>query len=294
MKPPSLSMAFARYRALEHRLPRVPAIPEKPRRIDDLRGVFDQVDGFILDAFGVLNRGTQPIPGAVERIAQMRAAGKRVLVLTNGALLTPEQVVAKFAAWGYDFSADEVLSSRDVAAAMLAELDGPIAAIAPAGAALDDLPTHVFRLDEALLDSAAAFLFLDALEWGAAKQQALAAALRKRPRPVLCANPDIIAPRDTGSSWEPGHFCHSLPQHPPVRFFGKPFAPAYDAALARIGLPAGRVAMVGDTLHTDILGGAAAGCQTVLVTDHGFLSGQDPAPFIQACSIVPTFIAPTP
>ena len=78
-----------------------------------------------------------------------------------------------------------------------------------------------------------------------------------------------------------------------MRFFGKPFAPAFDAALARLRLPAERVAMVGDTLHTDILGGAAAGCQTVLITDHGFMAGHDPTPFLQACGITPGFIAPT-
>ena len=33
--------------------------------------------------------------------------------------------------------------------------------------------------------------------------------------------------------------------------------------------------MVGDTLHTDVLGGAAYGIKTALVTDHGLFSGYD-------------------
>ena len=45
-----------------------------------------------------------------------------------------------------------------------------------------------------------------------------------------------------------------------------------DMAIARAGLPPDRLAMVGDTLHTDVLGGAAAGCRSVLVTDHGLFT----------------------
>ena len=79
----------------------------------------------------------------------------------------------------------------------------------------------------------------------------------------------------------------------PVQFYGKPFGGALQAALNRLDLPANRVAMVGDTLHTDILGGRAAGCFTVLITGHGFFKGVDPQPFISATGLVPDFIAKT-
>jgi glycerol 3-phosphatase-2 len=48
--------------------------------------------------------------------------------------------------------------------------------------------------------------------------------------------------------------------------------------------------MVGDTLHTDVLGGAAAGCRSVLVTDHGLFAGRDTGLFISASGITPDFI----
>ena len=38
--------------------------------------------------------------------------------------------------------------------------------------------------------------------------------------------------------------------------------------------------MVGDSLHTDILGGAAAGMTTVLITDHGLFRGRMHCPFV--------------
>ena len=51
--------------------------------------------------------------------------------------------------------------------------------------------------------------------------------------------------------------------------------------------------MVGDTLHTDVLGGAAYGVKTVLVTDHGLFAGYDYAKFIRQTQIIPDFIIPT-
>jgi predicted HAD superfamily phosphohydrolase YqeG len=48
--------------------------------------------------------------------------------------------------------------------------------------------------------------------------------------------------------------------------------------------------MVGDTLHTDVLGGRAAGMGTILVTDHGLFAGLDIARFIGRSGIVPDSI----
>jgi glycerol 3-phosphatase-2 len=80
----------------------------------------------------------------------------------------------------------------------------------------------------------------------------------------------------------------------PVHWFGKPFPEAFTEALGRLDLVPNRVVMVGDTLHTDTLGGAAAGCETVLITDHGLFRGHDTAPFIAACGIQPSLIIPSP
>ncbi|MEO1105381.1 MAG: HAD hydrolase-like protein [Pseudomonadota bacterium] len=130
-------------------------------------------------------------------------------------------------------------------------------------------------------------------------QERLVAALQERARPVLVANPDLVAPRETGLSVEPGAWAHALIDEIPaldVAFYGKPFGNAFARVMEVLGdetpEPA-RIAMVGDTLHTDILGGAAAGWGTVLITDHGILRGHAPEPFIEASGIVPDVIAKT-
>ena len=51
-----------------------------------------------------------------------------------------------------------------------------------------------------------------------------------------------------------------------------------------------RIAMVGDTLHTDVLGGAAAGLGTILIQEHGLFRGLSPAPFIEASGLQPDWL----
>lgn len=290
--------AFARYEALRPLMPRA-RFPQTSRRAPDLGALLADFDAFLLDAFGVLNIGARTIPGAVARIAQLRAAGKRVVVLTNGASLSRADALAKYARLGFDFAAAEVVASRDLAGTALqaAPAGWLWAGIAPPGAGFDDLPGRIAPLagDDGLLERADGFLFLGAEGWSATRQAALAAALRRRPRPVIVANPDVVAPREEGFSLEPGHFAAALPVR--LTWCGKPHAGAFAAALARLQaggpIPRARIAMVGDTLHTDVLGGAAAGLGTVLVAAHGLFRGHDPERFIAASGIRPDVIVET-
>lgn len=269
------------------------------RHLAHLGQAADHYDGFILDAFGVLNVGETAIPGAVSRMAALRARGKRLVVLTNAASYTRAQILAKYHRLGFDFSGDEVVSSRDVAVARLGAVAPRArwAAISSEGDSFEDIPARVVDAvaDPTAFDSADAILFLSTGRWTPALQVHLHRALEKRPRPIVVANPDIVAPREADLSQEPGLFAHDLIDALgcKVHWFGKPFAEGFADAIARTGLPAHRLAMVGDTLHTDVLGGAAAGCGTVLITDHGLFRGLEVAPFIAASGIVPDIIVPT-
>lgn len=296
---PDADWAFARYEAVRARLPsaRFPAASAAGRTLADLA---DRYDGFIFDAFGVLNVGDTPIPGAVGRLADLRRAGKRMVVLTNAASYTRKAALEKYRRLGFDFDADEVVSSRDVAVARLGRVAPGVtwAAITAAGDDLADIPAPCRDLldDPGALDAAGGVLFLSSARWTPAAQARLVAALRDRPRPVVVANPDIVAPREDGLTLEPGAFAHALEDATAVApvHFGKPFADAFAEALSRLGgLPPHRVAMVGDTLHTDVLGGAATGTGTVLVRDHGLFAGREIAPYVTRSGIVPDWVVET-
>lgn len=296
--PIDAAWAIARYEGLRPHLPRAD-FPRESLHVPDLGAVMDRYDGFVLDAFGVLNVGDSAITGAAERIAQMRAAGRRVVVLTNGASHPRRVALAKYARLGFDFAPGEVVASREVAAAALGRHPAGMlwAGISPPGSAFDDLPARVEALaaDETLLARADGFLFLGSGGWNEDRQAALVAALTANPRPVIVANPDVVAPREGDFSLEPGHFAADLPGM--VEYHGKPHGPALEAAVARLqaggAIDRARIAMVGDSLHTDILGGRAAGLGTVLISGHGLFRGHDTAPFIARTGIVPDVIART-
>lgn len=290
--------AFLRYEAVRARLP-VARFPEEPVFAHDLGAVADRWDGFVLDAFGVLNVGETPIPGAVERMAALRARGKKLCVLTNAASYTRAEALVKYRRLGFDFAADEVVSSRDVAVGRInAAMPGAHwAAIAAEGDGFSDIAGRVGDAvaDPSLFDVADGVLFLSSARWTAALQARLVAAMARRPVPVVVANPDLVAPREDGLSQEPGLFAHDLIDRLglAVAWYGKPFADGFQDVCARMDLPAERLAMVGDTLHTDVLGGKAAGMGAVLVADHGLFAGRDVRDYIARSGIVPDAVAAT-
>jgi len=290
--------AFAQYERVRRRLPKAEAMGAA-QRVANLGALLDEFDVFLLDAFGVLNVGNTPIAGAPEQVAALQAAGKKVMVLTNGAGFPASVSLAKYRSFGFNFSAENVISSRDILAAHIATLP-PMhwAAMAPEGAQLETLGIEATMLadDREPYTTAEGFLLIGSGNWSENRQQLLQNALLSSPRPVLVGNPDLVAPRETDLSLEPGWFAHELARNTPAEpeFFGKPFGGIFTEAKRRFGdVPAHRVAMVGDTLHTDILGGAAAGFRTVLIENHGLFAGRDVADFIKKSGITPDFIAPT-
>lgn len=296
MATATVDEAFERYEAVRGRLPRAD-FPAVSAAVGDLSDIADRFDVFVLDAFGVLNVGERPIPGAVERIAALRAAGKRLVVLTNSATYSRAANLAKYRALGFDFTAEEVVSSRDVAVAALpprglwATASGPSPDFSDIATPVEDL-----EADPSLYDRADGFLLLSSAGWTAARHARMVEALADRPRPLIVGNPDLVAPRETGLSLEPGWWAHDIADRTGVvpAFHGKPFASAFEAVRARCpGVDPARMAMVGDTLHTDVLGGRAAGLATVLITDHGLFAGRDVAGYIARSGIVPDIIART-
>ena len=297
--PTNTKSAFERYEAVRARLPQA-SFPTQSQYLANLSDVADHFDGFVLDAFGVLNVGQTAIPGAVERMSELRNRGKKLAVLSNAASYTRAGARAKYQRLGFDFSDEEIITSRDVAAArMNAIAPGAVwAALCDASDDFHDLPAMVVDAasDPDLLDSADAILFLSSHRISPDLHERLVAAMESNPRPIVVANPDLTAPFEDGLSREPGLFSHDLIDRTghTLHWFGKPFAEGYQDVLSRLELPPESLAMVGDTLHTDVLGGRAAGMGTVLITDHGLFAGHDLEPFIAQSGIVPDFVVPTP
>jgi len=286
--------AWSLYRAAEVRLPRPPA-PCAPRAVDGLVDLLDAFDAFVLDAWGVLNLGGAPIPSARAAFAALRATGKPLVVVSNDGSSDPEQGAARHSSRGFSVSPDEIVYGVDLLPEAMARR-----ALAPARCALigDPRPPRVAaRLGLSGLDRTPdpdAIVFLSTVGFSERERARVDALMASRPRPVLVGNPDIVSPEVHGIAIEPGYFAHDWAARfgAPVDFLGKPFSGVYARALERLGRPdPGRVLCVGDSPHTDVLGGRAAGCATLLVRS-GFLRGQDAERLCAESGLTPDYIAP--
>lgn len=297
----SAQEAFDAYEAVRHRLPSPEPADRAYHQADTLEDIADDFDVFLLDAFGVLNIGETAIPGTAKRIETLKAMGKRVLVVSNAAGFPHTALVEKYTRLGYDFAPEDVITSRTTLLTGLngnGDLHWGLMANPSTGLRdLEGINLTFLEEDPAPYDTADGFLMISAATWTEARQVLLEAALLRRPRPVLVGNPDIVAPREYGFSNEPGLFAHRLADRTGVTpaFFGKPFGNIFDLAFKRLGLvDKSRVLMVGDSLHTDILGARVAGVASALVSDYGFFAGHDFQAAIARAKIMPDFVINRP
>ena len=293
--------AFQAYEAVRHRLPDVTRTTTSHILADTLEDIADDFDVFLLDAFGVLNIGETAIPGTPERVKNLKAKGKRVLIVSNAAGYPHATLMEKYTRLGYDFAPEDVITSRATLLAGMNEHRGMHwGLMATRSTGLRDLERlNVTYLEEDPAPYAAVdgVLMIGSAAWTEERQSLLEEAFSKRPRPVLVGNPDIVAPREQGFSTEPGHFAHRLADRTNVapEFFGKPFANIYDLAFRQLGsVDKSRVLMVGDSLHTDILGAQTAGVASALISGYGFFAGEDVTTAIKRAGIVPDYVVTRP
>lgn len=307
IKPVDTPTAFQFYESVRHRLPTLPSgsAHVTPISAPDLLSLQDQFDVFVFDAFGVLNVGDTAIDGAPDVIEKLKAMGKHVYVLTNGATAPLVDVPEKFKRLGFRFAEENIISSRAAAERVLENPpwsmpSNPLWGAICGGRSLpDDFPVRAIELEDDSNDYSRvdAFVMLSSLNWNEARQSLWVASMRNNPRPVIVANPDVIAPHESRFSFEPGYYVHRLAEQLPIdiAFHGKPFESVFTMIRQRVtpSIADKRIAMLGDTLHTDVLGAACAGWTSILVTAHGLFRGVDVTGYIESSGIRPDYIIPS-
>ncbi|MEZ5092530.1 HAD-IIA family hydrolase [Nocardioides sp.] len=224
-------------------------------------------DLVLLDLDGVVYIGGHAVPRATEAIDAARQAGARVAFVTNNASRTPEVVAGNLVRLGVGATADQVVTSSQAAARMLAAAHPVESRVLMLGA--EGLATAL--VEEALVPVTAAddpevravvTGFGPDVVW----RDVMRVAVRVREGlPWVATNTDMSLPTSYGVA--PGHgvMVRMLSQFSGVEpeVAGKPHRPLLDEAVRRAG---GRhPLMVGDRLDTDIEGAHAAGMDSLLV-----------------------------
>lgn len=293
--------ALDAYEAARHRLPTTPPKEGTTERVTSLSAIADRFDVFLLDAFGVLNVGETVIPRAPESVAALQSGGKRVLVVSNAASVDSGDLLKKYRSLGFPFAREDIVTSRETLSSMMnGNRERLWGVVAPAAADLSDLglpQTRLLEDDPEPYEACDSILLIGTGDWTDERQALLEKALQRQSKPVFVANPDIVAPREAGFSVEPGHIAHRLADVADIEpeFFGKPFANIFDLVFARLGdVDRSRVVMVGDSLHTDILGARAYGIASALIPGFGFFAGGNADRAIERTGIQPDFVVDRP
>jgi len=306
-EPMTLDQALSVYENLRPSMPQ--AALRSSQQAERLRDLLDQFDALLLDGYGVLNVGQGAIPGAVEMLKEAQSRGIDVMVLTNGASKPTAAAVTKYQGFGMDFAPEQVVSSRDALLAYLHQQPTGIKTLGVVDSFVEGVDVDGISCLPLRPDAPSAWLEVDAIgffgavDWHSGWQSCLVAAMAAGVK-VLVANPDVTAPHEDAFSHEPGFWAAAAGtstqriQH--IAWFGKPHPPVFELALQRLEafsrrttLNKDRIAMVGDSLHTDILGGQAAGLKTVLITGHGLFRHGGAEEAIAATGITPDFITAT-
>lgn len=240
---------------------------------DGLSAVAELYDVFLVDQWGVLHDGQRPYAGAVDCLRRLVGAGKVVILISNSGRRARESE-KRLNRLGISAACySHLVTSGEIAWRMLAAGEGfcrglvgrrcaLFASDAAAGFA-DGLPVVLSGLDTA------DFILLTGMDDARpmADYERLIDAGVRRGIPLVCANPDLA--RITPDGLKPGAGAMAARyamRGGAVHYVGKPHREIYAHCLGLTAEQAGRRTLaVGDSLHHDIAGGAAAGIDTLLV-----------------------------
>ncbi|MBI2982605.1 MAG: HAD-IIA family hydrolase [Chloroflexi bacterium] len=223
------------------------------------------VRGLVFDIDGCVVRGTRPIAGAPEALAELRARGYGIRFFTNDSAKSQAETAQRLTTAGISAAPEEVLTAASVAADYVSERS-PRARVLVVGApplraalearglsVVDAPPADVVVVGRdvdftyAKLDAACRAI------WGGAT--------------FLATNLDRRMPVSDGFVPGTGSLVKAVAwatDHRPL-VLGKPSRWAGRAAVASLGVPPRAVVVVGDTLLQDVRMGKLAGTSTVLV-----------------------------
>jgi glycerol-1-phosphatase len=223
-------------------------------------------DVALLDLDGTVYLGGAAIPGAPEALRKAAAAGMRLAYVTNNASRTPAAIAALLAGFGVSATPEDVVTSAQAAARMLAErlpAGAPVLVVGGSGLRMAMRERGLRPVStaaehpQAVVQGYAPNIGYSLLEEGGLAVAAGAL--------FVASNADVTLPTRRGSQPGNGAFIQVIAtatgQQPLVA--GKPEPPLQKESVLRTG--AKHPLEVGDRLDTDIEGANRVGLDSLLV-----------------------------
>ena len=227
------------------------------------------IKALAIDMDGVLWRGNQPLPGFRRWFEFLHGQNIPYTLVSNNSTKTPAQYQKKLGAMGAVIDQSSLLTSSLATAAYLQRQfsqksrvyvvgqDGLLEAVQNAGFSLVPDSNQPADIVVAGLDF---FLTYEKLRH--------ATLLIRRGARFVGTNGDKTFPSEEGLLPGAGAVLAAIEAGTGVTptVIGKPERLMFDIAVEKLGVARDQVAMIGDRLDTDILGGQRVGLKTILVT----------------------------
>ena len=275
--------------------------------LDSFKKIVCNYKAVFFDAFGVLKNASGMLPDIQDTFRFLNDRNIAFYVLTNDASRSPLQLAEFYQRSGIeDITPDKIISSGMLARDYLRHKvkDGRVAYLGTKNSAvyleamdLITIPISKLDLQHRKIHEIRALILLDdeGFDWQKDLNKTINL-LRIANVPVVVANTDKTYPVSenevAAAIGSIGELLEKIVGKTFIRF-GKPDAQMFNFAFQHIRQEEDyvkeEVLMVGDTLHTDILGGNKFGIDTVLVLSGNTIPDQAEF-FIKTTGIIPDFI----
>ena len=241
----------------------------------------------LIDLDGTVYLGSRVIPGAADAVRRLRDLGIAVRFTTNTDSVTPATLVQRLRGMGVECSLEEVLTPVVLARELLDEREDNRALVIASADVRSLLAARIAGGDERVTHVVVADPSYGA---GYAELDRAFRAVRDGAQ-LVATQMGRWVPREDGAHLDTGGFVRLLEYATGVDalVLGKPSTEFFRLALTSAGVIAEGTAVIGDDRASDIAGGRAAGCHTILVrTGKGEASiGPDADLIVDSIAAVP-------
>ena len=219
-------------------------------------------DACVIDLDGTVYVSDVAVSGAGQAIAVLRDAGLPLCFATNTTRRPRSEIVCRLAAMGITVDTEELLTAPVAATRWLADAGAERVSLLLAEATFEEF--EGFELDDVNPDSVVVGDLGE--NWTYDRLNSAFRALMSGANLVAIQKNRFWDPGD-GLCLDAGPFVAALEYGcgQEAVLVGKPSTPFFVTAAGYLGVPVDRVAVVGDSVENDVVGGQKAGCLGVAV-----------------------------